>query len=520
MADGGRRSGERIAPACGSEAGSGLPEARPRRGPEIGLAGSGRLSQVPQPRAPGSRGVWWRQPWDGSWRSPPRAMTSPLSPPGQEPAPAQGAVHGLRHNWFQFSILGLLTLLVGATIGVERVALPPLAAHAFGVTSVLYTVSFVSAFGVVKATMNLVAGRLSDRHGRRLLLLAGWAFAVPYALLIIFAQNWVWVLVANLFLGVNQALTWTMAVTSMIDLVGPVNRGIAVGINEAAGYVGVGAGGFVAGTLVASLGLRPAPYVFALGVVLLGALLTVWPTRETVQFARAERSHAPGPASAGAPTAPSLSRLAAYMSWRDRTMLAVCWGGFLNKFADSLVIGFFPLYFLRRGLTLFQIGLLVGVYAWVWGVGQVATGALADRVGRRLPITAGIFLIGIGVLTTLVTSGLGVWLIAAGLMGIGMALVYPNLISCVGDVADPRWRGGALGVYRLWRDGGYAVGPLALGGIAAFFGLAAALWAIVVLMGVSGVMAIALIRETDPHRRRRPPAWEGHPEWLYSNGRG
>ncbi len=441
-------------------------------------------------------------------------MTSQSPPEAVGPSRAGITVHGLRENWFQFSVLGLLTMLVGATIGVERVALPPLAEHAFGVTSVLYTVSFISAFGLVKATMNLVAGRLSDRHGRKVLLLVGWAFAVPYALLIIFAQNWVWVLVANLFLGVNQALTWTMAVTSMIDLVGPVNRGIAVGINEAAGYVGVGAGGFVAGILVTSSGLRPAPYLFALGVVLLGAVLTVWPTRETVQFARTERSGGSAAAISNAPAAPNLGRLAAYMSWHDRTMLAVCLGGFLNKFADSLVIGFFPLYFLRRGLSLFQVGLLVGVYAWVWGVGQVATGALADRIGRRLPITSGIFLVGGGVLTTLVTSGLGAWLFAAALMGVGMALVYPNLISCVGDVADPGWRGGALGVYRLWRDGGYAVGPLILGGIAALFGLGAAFWAIVMLMGFSGITAIILIRETDPNRRRRPPAWESHPEWL------
>ena len=247
-------------------------------------------------------------------------------------------VLGLRQNWFQFSVLALLTLLVGATIGVERVALPPLAEHSFGITSVLYTVSFISAFGLVKATMNLVAGHLSDRQGRRPLLLAGWAFAIPYALLIIFARNWVWVLVANLFLGVNQALTWTMSVTAMIDLVGPVNRGIAVGINEATGYVGVGAGGFAAGLLVTSFGLRPAPYLLALAIVALGAALTVWPTRETIHFARAERESARGagqaPSPEGraslAPVSPPLRRLAAYMSWRDRTMAAVCWGGFLN----------------------------------------------------------------------------------------------------------------------------------------------------------------------------------------------
>jgi MFS family permease len=203
------------------------------------------------------------------------------------------------------------------------------------------------------------------------------------------------------------------------------------------------------------------------------------------------------------------------MSWRDRSMLTVCWGGFLNKFADSLVIGFFPLYFLNRGLSLLQVGLLVGVYAWVWGVGQVATGALADKIGRRLPIATGIFSIGAGVVLTQVTSGLAAWLTDAAVMGLGMALVYPNLISAVGDVADPSWRGGALGVYRLWRDGGYAVGPMVLGGVAAIFGLAAAFWTISVLMGISGLLVVAFMRETDLHFRVQPPAWEAHPEWIY-----
>ncbi|NNM96954.1 MAG: MFS transporter [Candidatus Dormibacteraeota bacterium] len=447
-----------------------------------------------------------------------------------KPGQAVLRIHGLRQNWFQFSLLALLTMMVGATIGVERVALPPLAQHAFGVTSVLYTVSFVSAFGVVKAIMNLVSGRLSDRRGRKLLLLAGWGFAVPYAVLIIFAQNWIWVLVANMFLGVNQALTWTMSVTAMIDLVGPVNRGLAVGINEAAGYVGVGLGGFAAGLLVVSYGLRPAPYLLALGIVGLGGAITIWPTRETLPFARAEselRAAAvatTSPAAAGpmpgADVSPGLGRLAVYMSWHDRSMLAVCQGGFLNKFADSLVIGFFPLYLLQRGLSLLQVGLVVGVYAWVWGLGQVATGALADRVGRRLPIASGILTVGAAVALIPITSGLGPWLGASALMGVGMALVYPNLISAVGDVAHPAWRGGALGVYRFWRDGGYAVGPLVLGGLALAFGLVAAFWAMAFLMGLSGAIVIVLMRETAPSRRRQDPAWQGHPEWIYGAAAG
>jgi MFS family permease len=420
---------------------------------------------------------------------------------------------GLRKNWWQFSVFTFITLMIGMTIGVERVALPPLAKQAFGVTSVLYTVAFISAFGAVKSVMNLVSGRLSDHHGRKTLLLVGWAFAVPYALLIIFAQAWWWVIVANLFLGVNQALTWTMAVTAKIDLVGPVNRGLAVGIDESAGYVGVGIGGFVTGLLVASYGLRPSPYLLALGVVALGALVTFGVAKETLPFAQAEAASHRWPNATPEPK-PKLSRLASYMSFHDHSMLAVCQAGFINKFADSLVAAFFPLYFLRRGISLLEVGLLVGVYAWVWGLGQVASGALADRIGRKGPITVGTFVIGIGIVVIVSSGPHGVWFLGAALMGLGMALVYPNLITTVGDTAHPSWRGGALGVYRLWRDGGYAVGPLVLGGIAVVGGITAAFWAAAALMGASGFALLLLFHETEPSRRTRSPAWEDHPEWV------
>jgi MFS family permease len=433
------------------------------------------------------------------------------APSGQsEMTPPPRPRLGLRENWWQFSLFTLITLLVGMTIGVERVALPPLARHAFGITSILYTVVFITAFGAVKAVMNLISGRLSDRHGRKRLLLIGWAFAVPYALLIIFAQAWWWVVVANLFLGVNQGLTWTMAVTAKIDLVGPVNRGLAVGIDESAGYVGTGLGGVAAGLLVAAYGLRPAPYLLALGVVGAGALLTLTLARETLPWARAEQAR-PGDAGDPPAKAPSLPALARYMSWQDHSMLAVCQAGFLNKFTDSLVIGFFPLYFLHRGLSLTAVGVLVGVYAWVWGLAQVPAGALADRIGRKLPITLGTFLIAAGIATLTASQQHILWYTGAAVMGAGMALVYPNLITAVSDTAHPSWRGGALGVYRLWRDGGYAVGPLLFGAIAALTSLTTAFWTAAALMTASALMLLILFEETEPRRRTNPPAWEQNP---------
>ena len=470
---------------------AGAPAAGPRPSAEPGAGGGGRLT--PLPRSAAERGA--RR---ASWRSGDGVAEHRL---------------GLRENWRQFSLFTLITLLVGMTIGVERVALPPLAEHTFGVVSILYTVSFVSAFGAVKAVMNLVAGRLSDHHGRKLLLLVGWAFGLPYALLIIFAQAWWWVVLANLFLGVNQGLTWSMSVTAKIDLVGPARRGLAVGVDESAGYVGTGLGGFAAGLLVASHGLRPAPYLLAIGVVVVGALVTFGLTRDTLPWAKAEaaRHHT---AHAHRSMAPRLGRLARYMSWHDRSMLAVCQAGMVNKFADSLVIGFFPLYFLHHGLSVAGIGVLVGVYAWVWGLGQVPTGWLADRVGRKWPITAGTLLIGAGIAIVAVSGAHALWFVGATVMGIGMALSYPNLITAVGDTAHPSWRGGALGVYRLWRDGGYALGPLVLGGIAVLAGVSAAFWADAALLGASTLLLLLLFRETDPHRRVAAPPWQDHPEWV------
>lgn len=422
---------------------------------------------------------------------------------------------GITENWVQFGVFTLITLLIGMTIGTERVALPPLARHAFGITSILYTVSFVSGFGAVKSVMNLVSGRLSDNHGRKSLLLTGWLFAIPFALLIIFAKAWWWVVIANLFLGVNQGLTWSMSVTSKIDIVGPQNRGLAVGLDESAGYVGVGIGSFFAGILVTHFGLRPAPYLMALAITAVGIVLTLIAAKETLPWAKAETNNLrPGDLHLG--TVPKLSRLISYMSWHDKSMLALCQAGFLNKFVDSLVIGFFPIYLLQRGLNLAGVGTVVAAYALIWGFGQAVTGTLADKIGRKTPIALGIVLLGVGISIILLGNSTFIWLAGASMMGTGMALVYPNMISAVGDVADPIWRGGALGIYRLWRDGGYAVGPLLLGSIALEAGLVAAFWTTVLLMVLSSLIVLIFFQETEPSHRKKEPKWHSHPEWIAS----
>jgi MFS family permease len=449
-------------------------------------------------------------------------VRSTLAPEAVTPASGAqpGRRLGLGANWFQFTLLCFTTLLVGMTIGVERTVLPPLAHQAFGVTSLELTVSFVTAFGAVKALLNLVGGHWSDRLGRRRLMLVGWLFGIPYPLLIAFAPSWGWVVVANLFLGVNQGLTWSTSVTAKLDLVGPARRGLAIGIDEAAGYFGTAIAGYAAGLIATSVGLRPAPYWLALGAVVLGGLLALWPVRESLPWARFEAAQQAaaggGMGSSTTPAAPppSLRRLLAYVSWRDRSLAAACQAGMINKFADALAIGIFPLWLVAHHASLATVGLVGGVYTGVWGLLQIPSGQIADRVGRKWLIASGLVAEGVAVGWFVSGDGLATWIGAGALMGVATAGLYANLITVVGDVANPRWRGGALGVYRLWRDGGYAIGPLLTAAVGTVFGLAASFWFVAILLVASGLAVALLMRETHPRRRTHSPVWESHPEWL------
>lgn len=466
-----------------------------------------------------------------------------------DPFPENRYDLGLRQNFVQFSLLALLTALVGASMGIERTTLPPLARSAFGITSLLYTVSFISAFGVVKSVMNLFAGRWSDLIGRKPLLVAGWIVGLIYPLLIIFATHWWEVIVANLALGVNQALAWTMTVTGKIDLVGPKNRGLAVGINEASGYIGISIGGLAGGLLASAYGLRPAPYVLALVIIVLGGLLSIWPVKETLPWARVEsaslstdsatsklvndegkKEEKPlevqskaGSNQEGSETgmrgdaaigSPRLASVLALVSWRDRASAAACQAGLINKFSDSLVIGFFPLFMHEKGASLATIGLVVAIYAFIWGILQIPSGWLSDRIGRKTPIVVGQFLVALGIAVVVSGSSPLWWSAGAAVMGIGTALVYPTLIAVVGDVAHPSWRGNSLGVYRLWRDGGYAIGPIVIAIVAGALGLDGAFWFTAVLSAVSGTLVAVMMYETEQKRRKAPSLWISHPDWY------
>lgn len=426
---------------------------------------------------------------------------------------------GLRANLAQFMLFATITFGVGLVVGAERVVVPVLAKQDFGIASFLATLSFIVSFGFVKAALNLVAGRLADQVGRKPLLILGWLAALPVPFMIIFAPSWGWVVAANILLGVNQGLAWTMTVTSKIDLVGPGNRGFALGINEFSGYAGVSVGGFVGGVLAGIYGLRVAPFVFVLAVVVVMLVVSFLFVRETQPYTRLEMQSARVDASAPSSDAevssqeqaqpkPGLFAIVALTTWGDRALAAASQAGLVEKFTDTLAWGLFPLYFAQHGLSPAAIGAVVAVYTGTWAVLQIYTGHLTDRIGRKWPIVGGMWLAAGGIAVVAISATLLWWIVGAALMGVGMALLYPTLLAVVSDVAHPRWRATSLGVYRLWRDSGYAFGGLAIGAVADAFGLLTSFWFAAFLMLVSGLLVALLMYETLPTRRTIHPTWE------------
>jgi MFS family permease len=407
--------------------------------------------------------------------------------------------HGIRPNRAQFLHQLLQVLLVGLTLGMMRTVVPALAESEFGVpkTSFMLLTAFVVAFGVVKGAMNFVAGRLSDRIGRKRVLLLGWAVALPIPLMVWHAPSWGWVVAATVLLGVNQGLTWSMTQTAKLDLTCPEERGLTMGLNEFSGYVGVALGGIVTAFLATLLGARDGLLVF--GLIVTGtalALAAIW-VQDTLPWARAESSRSTA--------VRGTWEVFATVSWRDRRLFALSQAGLVEKFVDALVWVFYPVFLLQNGMSLLQVGWIIGVYGLAWGGSQLFTGRLSDRIGRHKPNVAGMWLCGAGVAMMVLGHGLAWWVASAAVTGFGMALLYPNLSAAVADISPPAWRGTAIGIYRFWRDLGYAIGALGLGLAAHFTGQVEAAFAFVALaMFASGALLWWLGEETHPRLNHGP----------------
>ncbi len=416
---------------------------------------------------------------------------------------------GLRENLPQFTLLVVVNALVGAMVGQERTVVPLLAGQTFAIGAFTASLTFIVVFGLTKALTNLAAGSLSDRYGRKPVLVAGWLVGLPVPLLLIWAPSWGWVIAANVLLGVNQGLTWSTTIVMKIDLVGPARRGLAMGFNEAAGYLALAAMGWATGALAAAYGLRPAPFLLAVAVAALGLGLSTVFVRETHDHARHEAANHTPP-TGGHHDGLTGRQIFTLTSFREKALSAASQAGLVNNLNDGLAWGLYPVLFATSGLSLARTGTLIALYPAVWSLGQLATGALSDRWGRKHLITAGMLIQAVGIGLVAAGTGFGVWALAAVLTGAGTAMVYPTLLAVIGDVAHPAWRARAVGVYRLWRDSGYAVGALIAGITADLLGLRAAVWVVAAITALSGLVVAVRMYETRhfqaPARAPQPAA--------------
>lgn len=416
-------------------------------------------------------------------------------------ATAPGPRLGLRENWRQFALLVLINAFVGGMVGIERTVVPLLGTEEFRIDSTAIVLSFIVSFGVVKALANLVSGQLADTWGRKRVLVLGWAMGLPVPFMILHAPTWNWVIAANVLLGLSQGFAWSMTVIMKVDLVGPRGRGLAVGLNEFAGYFAVGATAFLTGWLAGRYGLRPVPIYLGVFYALAGLVLSILLVRDT-------RQHVALEAAGLAPqeTPPTFREVFLLTSFRDRNLFAASQAGLVNNLNDGMSWGIMPLFFAAYGLGLERTGILRAVHPMVWGIGQLLTGPLSDRWGRKGLIVAGMWVQAAGLALTAAAATFGWWLLASVLLGAGTAMVYPSLIAAVSDAAHPAWRARALSVYRFWRDLGYAIGALSAGIIADRFGFGAAILAIAGLSVLSGTLVALVMQERGGAIAGAPPA--------------
>ena len=404
---------------------------------------------------------------------------------------------GLKENLAQFSLLVGVNALVGGMIGQERTVLPLLATREFHLTAFTATLTFIAAFGIVKAATNFFAGTLGDRYGRKPVLVAGWIIAIPIPLLLMWAPSWGWIVFANVLLGINQGLTWSTTVIMKIDLVGPAKRGFAMGLNEAAGYGAVAATALATGYIAQRYGLRPEPFFLGVAYAGLGLGISVLFVSETHGHAKHEAAnHTPKPGAyhEGLTT----GQIFTLTSFRDKALSSCSQAGLVNNLNDGLAWGLFPIFFAGSGLSVARIGILAALYPAVWGLGQLYTGGLSDRIGRKPLIVGGMITQAVALAWIAATGSFWAWAAGAILIGAGTAMVYPTLLAAIGDVAHPTWRARSVGVYRLWRDGGFAIGALLAGILADLISIPAAIYAVAALTATSGAVVAVRMYETHP----------------------
>ncbi|MDR0801145.1 MFS transporter [Fluviicola sp.] len=405
---------------------------------------------------------------------------------------------GLKENWKQFTLLVLVNMMVGGMVGLERTVVPLIGTETFHIGSDIVLFSFIIAFGVVKAFTNLVSGVLADKHTRRKVLIWGWLAGLPVPFMLAWGPDWNWILLANILLGISQGLAWSMTVNMKIDLVGPEKRGFAMGLNEAAGYGGVGLTALLTGYLASHYGLRPQPFYIGIIYTFVGLLLSIFVIKDTRKHAQLEARQVKTTLSGEKAHKPNLLWVFRETSLRNRNLFSVSQAGLINNLNDGMSWGVFPLLFLSLGVGLEGVSWIKAVYPIVWGTGQIITGPLTDKLGRKPLIVWGMFvqvaghiLIGLQLFNPL-TSGL----LGSILLGLGTAMVYPALLAAVSDAAHPVWRASSLGVYRFWRDMGYAIGALMASIVGSYFGLMWAVHLAGMVTLVSGIVVWVRMKET------------------------
>lgn len=412
---------------------------------------------------------------------------------------------GLRHNLRQFIILIIVNAFVGAMTGLEQTVVPLIGRDTFGIESNAIILSFIASFGLVKAFLNLYAGPLAEKWGRKKVLITGWLFGIPVPFILLFAPDWNWIIFANVLLGVNQALAWSMTVNMKIDLVGKEKRGLALGLNEFAGYVSVAAVGIATGYLASAYGLKPFPFYLGIGFAVLGTFLSLVIVKDTRQFMLLElKNQVPLQPKKSDDTTLAYNsdgsltfrQIFAQTSWRNRALLAVSQAGLVNNLVFGVTWGLFTLYFASFNLNVTDIGLLKSLHPGIWGVLQLVTGSLSDKVGRKILIYPGMMIQAAGVWIVLFASSMYGWIAGMSLLGIGTALVYPTLLAAISDVAHPKWRATSLGVYRFWRDLGFVFGAIGIGYLADLFGANNAIHSVAWIALASGLFVLVVMRET------------------------